>query len=129
MSDLVVTADTFSPAIERILDEALREIDGDLLAAATAAGKAGAEAARAASPRDTGAYAAGWSWEMEPVGGAGRYVRVFNRAKPSLTHLLELGHEEYGFDGEPTGGRVHGTPHIAPAAYVAAAAFLKEASS
>lgn len=128
MSGVVVTADTFSPAIEKILDEYCRDIDGDMAAAAIAAGKAGAAAASAASPKNTGAYASGWTWGIENVGGVGHYVRVFNRAKPSLTHLLELGHAEYGFDGKPTGGTVPGRPHIAPAADIAAAAFIAEAS-
>lgn len=127
MSGQAVTADTFSPAIEKILDEFLRDAEADVLAATVAAGEAGAEAARAGSPRDTGAYAAGWSWELEPVGGAGRYVRVFNRSKPSLTHLLEMGHEEW-IDGERTGRTVPGRPHIAPAADIAARAFEMEVS-
>lgn len=123
MSGSYVTADTFMPAVEKIMDDALRGVDADILAAVTAAGAAGAEAAREGSPRDTGAYAGGWTWELEPVGGAGRYVRVFNRAKPSLTHLLELGHDEYDFSGRATGSRVPGRPHIAPAADAAAEAF------
>ncbi|WP_296012706.1 HK97 gp10 family phage protein [uncultured Adlercreutzia sp.] len=118
----LVTADAFTPAVEAIFEEFMDECRDDILAAAMEAGAAGAEAARAGSPRDTGAYARGWSWEMEEAGGTGYYVRVFNRSKPSLTHLLELGHAEW-IDGRDTGRRVPGTLHIAPAADAAARAF------
>ena len=126
MSDPVVTADTFSPAIERILGDFLKDVDGEVLSAVKDAGRDGAEAARAMSPRDTGAYASGWTWEVEGVGGTGRYIRIYNRAKPSLTHLLENGHAEYDFHGRKTGGTVKGRLHIAPAADVAMAAFERE---
>ncbi len=123
MSDPVVTAESFAPAVEKIFSEFESSVISGLEGAARAAGKAGAASARAGSPRDTGGYASGWSWELEPgLDGAGVYVRVFNRKKPSLTHLLELGHEIW-VGGHDTGRRAPGTPHIAPAADAASAAF------
>lgn len=123
MSDLTVTADAFSPAVERIFSEFAAQEMAGIAEAVAKAGKVGADSAKAASPRDSGDYASGWAWEVEDaLGSAGVYVRVYNRKKPSLTHLLEMGHEKW-VGGRDTGERVAGKPHIAPAADAAYAAF------
>lgn len=58
---------------------------------------------RNTSPKKTGEYAKGWSKKKQGNG----YV-IYNKKKPSLTHLLEHGHAKRG------GGRVSGKPHIRP---------------
>lgn len=61
------------------------------------------------SPKDTGAYARGWTQKTEYESDESIRVRVYNKAKPQLTHLLENGHAKVN------GGRVDGKPHIRPA--------------
>ena len=63
---------------------------------------------KADSPRRTGEYAKGWARKKEKQQGAISYT-IYNKNKPTLTHLLEYGHAKRG------GGRVEGKPHIEPA--------------
>lgn len=64
---------------------------------------------KATSPRDSGDYASGWTSTTESEGRNTVQVRVHNRKKPTLTHLLENGHAKVN------GGRVEGKAHIGPA--------------
>lgn len=65
--------------------------------------KAGAEELKRTSPKRTSKYAKGWA-----VKKTENEVFVYNKNKPSLTHLLEHGH------ALKDGGRVSGKPHIRP---------------
>lgn len=124
-----MTVDEFSPAVEKILDQFLRDVQGDMRAAVQEGGRAAVDFLKANSPRGSGEYAQGWRYRTEAgLGPTGYYVRVFQAAKPSLTHLLEFGHREYDFGGNATGGTVAGHPHIEPAADVAAQVIVREAS-
>ena len=58
------------------------------------------------SPRDTGKYARGWTFKVEFESPEDIRVRISNRTKWQLTHLLENGHAKVN------GGRVDGKPHI-----------------
>lgn len=69
---------------------------------------------KATSPRDTGEYARGWTSKVEFESMEDIRVRISNRTKPQLTHLLENGHAKVN------GGRVDGRPHIRPAEQAAA---------
>ncbi|WP_277255857.1 HK97 gp10 family phage protein [Negativibacillus massiliensis] len=60
------------------------------------------------SPKRTGEYASGWASKVEFENSENIRTRVYNRKKPSLTHLLENGH------AKKNGGRVEGIPHIKP---------------
>lgn len=68
-----------------------------------------AQTLKATSPRDSGEYARGWASRVEFENDGDIRVRVYNRKKPQLTHLLEHGH------AKQNGGRVEGHPHIGPA--------------
>lgn len=69
---------------------------------------------KATSPRDTGEYARGWTSKVEFESMEDIRVRISNRTKPQLTHLLENGHATVN------GDRVDGRPHIRPAEQAAA---------
>lgn len=68
------------------------------------------------SPRSLrgGKYARGWTLRVEFESPEDIRVRISNRTKPQLTHLLENGHAKVN------GGRVDGKPHIRPAEQAAA---------
>lgn len=127
MSARTVTVDDFSPAVERILEDFAREVEGDMRRAVQAAGRETVQLLRETSPRESGAYAEGWRYRTEAgLGPLGYYVRVYNAAKPSLTHLLEYGHELWAH-GADTGRAVPGSPHIEIAADTAVQVLLREA--
>lgn len=68
------------------------------------------------SPRSLrgGEYARGWTSKVEFESPEDIRVRISNRTKPQLTHLLENGHAKVN------GDRVDGRPHIRPAEQAAA---------
>lgn len=89
-----------------------REKEQQATRAVAKAGKELAADLKASSPKSAHAgkhYASGWSAEEGKSVGEGASVKVKNKAKPALTHLLEHGHETRG------GGFVPGATHIAPA--------------
>lgn len=55
----------------------------------------------------TGDYRKGWTRKKVVEGGEVTYI-IYNKNKPSITHLLEKGHAKRG------GGRVSAKPHIRP---------------
>lgn len=61
---------------------------------------------KAMSPRKTGGYASGWSVKATRSGNGKFSFTIYNKKKPSLTHLLEKGHQLR------QGGRVRAFPHI-----------------
>lgn len=70
-----------------------------------------------------GHYKDGWTSKVEMNSPNSIGLRVYNKKKPGLTHLLEKGHAKTG------GGRVEGIKHIEPAEQKAIKAYernLKE---
>ena len=61
------------------------------------------------APKDTGAYAKGWSVKKTKETSNSLEVTVYSKNRYQLAHLLEHGHAKRG------GGRVAARPHIAQA--------------
>lgn len=97
------------------------EVMKKLSALAEEVGKDTVKRLKQTSPKRTGKYAKGWAAKAEKSGPFVTTVTVYNKNKPSLTHLLEHGH--------PTrdGGRVDGRPHIEPAEQEAVSTYKKKA--
>lgn len=73
------------------------------------------------SPKDTGDYAKGWTYDKPDYYSPSTKVRtVYNKTDYQLTHLLENGHMNRN------GSRTEGKPHIAPAEKQAVEEFEKE---
>ena len=64
---------------------------------------------QATAPKRTGKYAKGFKIKKDNSKGKTSRI-IYNRAKPGLVHLLELGHAKRGRKG-----RVAGRPHLRPA--------------
>lgn len=61
------------------------------------------------APEKTGTYAKSWAAKKTKENSHSLEMTVHSKNKYQLAHLLEKGHAKRG------GGRVAGTPHIAPA--------------
>lgn len=126
---IYVDASGFGDAFEGIFDDFLRECDADVKKAVQKGGDECKKQLQATEdPRQTGEYAEGWRMRSENDFFGGYYVRVYNTSKPSLTHLLEFGHEKW-VHGVDTGERVPGHPHIEPAYEAGAEKIMRELRS
>lgn len=96
-------------AIERELAQYSEDVAEGLKREIKAVAKETVTELKSTSPRDTGEYARGWTYKVEFENAQDIRVRIRNRTKPQLTHLLEYGH------AKTNGGRVQGKPHIRPA--------------
>lgn len=106
--------------IAEMMSEYASEVTEEMKEAAKAAGRKAVKELKQTSPEGDGDakhYKDGWASVVETNGFSQMSVRVFNKKKPGLTHLLEKGHAKRG------GGRVNGIPHIAPAEKKAIADF------
>lgn len=61
------------------------------------------------APKNTGKYAKGFAIKKDNSNGKSNRI-IYNKAKPSIGHLLELGHIKKGGKG-----RVKARPHMQPA--------------
>lgn len=99
--------------ITKLMQEYAEDVSEDMKEEAKAVAKETAEELKKTSPKGYGSrkghYNAGWTSSIEREKASSIGIRVYNRKKPGLTHLLEKGHAKRG------GGRVAGISHIAPA--------------
>ena len=81
----------------------------DTKAAVKKAGQTVRKEIQAGAPVKTGAYRKSWAVKTTRETSSFMEVTVHSRNRYQLAHLLEFGHAKRG------GGRVSGSPHIAPA--------------
>lgn len=104
-----VTVDELAEAIGKELGDYFDDITEDVKNAVEVTTRECEEEIKQRSPKRTSAYRRSWTaTEMFNRRGSIRFT-VHNKKHYRLTHLLEDGH------AKKNGGRVEGTPHIAPA--------------
>lgn len=104
-----IKVDDLSAEFAKIMDSYSQDVREAVDRVVEDTGQQAKKDIQAASPKKTGKYRKGWRVKKE--GGALGQVStatVYNATRYRLTHLLEHGHQKAG------GGRVEGTPHIAP---------------
>lgn len=101
-----ISVDDLAQAMAECLAEYRQEVADELKQEVKQVAKETVKELRATSPRKSGSYSVGWSCAVEYESSQDIRLRVLNRKKPQLTHLLEHGHAKVG------GGRVPGRPHI-----------------
>ena len=104
--------ESLAAMISASLEEYSSDVAENMKEAAKEIAKDTVKELKAASPVGSGTgghYKDGWASKVEAETPVAIGIRVYNKKKPWLTHLLEKGHAKRG------GGRVEGIPHIAPA--------------
>ena len=121
---VTIGPDAFAGELTALLRDATEEVRENAAKAVRSAARSMASDLRSSSPQDRGEYAGGWTaTDTTTANDEGCYFVVHNRAKPTLTHLLEEGHEQW-YMGRDLGYRTAGRPHIAPAFEKARSKFL-----
>lgn len=109
-----IRVDSLADAVAHELEGYREEIADGIKADVRQAAKECVAEIRAKAPKKSGRYAKGWAVKTAFESADDIRVRVYNKAAPQLTHLLEHGHVKAG------GGRVEGREHIRPAEEAAA---------
>lgn len=108
-----IKIDALGSEIAKLMEEYASEVAVDTKAEAKAVAKEAVKELKKTSPEGPGSrkghYKDGWASKVEKENAESVSIKVYNRKKPGLTHLLEKGHAKRG------GGRVEGIPHIGPA--------------
>lgn len=118
-----IRIDALGTEITKLMEEYASGVAADTKAEAKAVAKEAVKELKQTSPEGPGSrkghYKDGWASKVEREDAVSINIKVYNKKKPGLTHLLEKGHAKRG------GGRVNGIPHIAPAEKQAAEEFEK----
>ena len=98
--------------LQKQVDAILTEYDAKVMSVAdeviTEVAKEASKKLRQTSPKDTGKYAKGWTYQVEK-GRITKTATVYGKRDTyPLAHLLEFGH------AKRNGGRVEGIEHIKP---------------
>lgn len=110
-ADIKISMDQLGSTVRSMLEDYRDGVDDAVSEAILETGKRALKTVREKSPKERGDYAKGWRMTKEEYGLLARQtsVTIHNAKLPSLTHLLEKGHQKAG------GGRVEGIPHISTA--------------
>ena len=103
----------FTGQLHNIVDDYFSEITYGVNQVCKRKSKELAEKISQDSPKKSGEYKKGWKSTLKEKNGSDETYTVYQKAKPSLTHLLEYGH--ISTDGKRVfkGGAVVGKkPHI-----------------
>ena len=103
------TIDNLAKTIMEGLQEYADLASEDVKTAVRKAGKNVKADIAANAPKRTGAYSKSWTVKTQKETANSLEVVIHSKNRYQLAHLLEHGHAKRG------GGRVAGTPHIAPA--------------
>lgn len=103
-----IPLDQLGNEIAKILSEYTEDVIEGIDEAGQEVAKEAVKELKAKSPKKTGVYAKGWTKKTEKKYGDVSTVIIYNKNKPSLTHLLEHGHAKRG------GGRTKAKSHIRP---------------
>lgn len=108
-----IKIDALGTEIAKLMEEYASEVAADTKAEAKAVAKEAVKELKQTSPEGPGSrkghYKDGWALKIESENAVSIGIRIYNKKKPGLTHLLEKGHAKRG------GDRVEGIPHIGPA--------------
>lgn len=104
-----VGIDGMADAINEELEKYAKLANTEMKSAVRKSAKTVKEQISANAPRRTGKYASSWTASTMAESSQSLEMTVHSKNRYQLAHLLEKGHAKRG------GGRVAGTPHIAPA--------------
>ena len=94
--------------LNKILSEYADDVKGAVIESVRKTGEAAKNKLRQTSPKRTGAYRKGWRTTELSVSPFGGEIKVHNKTRYMLTHLLEYGH------ANRNGGRTPAYVHLAP---------------
>lgn len=118
-----IKIDELGTEIAKLMSEYAADVAADMKAEANDVASNAVKELKVTSPEGEGSYKGhykdGWTKKTESESATSIRIRIYNRKKPGLTHLLENGHAKRG------GGRVNGIPHITPAEKMAAEEYEK----
>ena len=108
-----INIDSIGTEISKIMQEYASDVVLDMKKEAKSVAKQAVADLKVSSPEGEGSrkghYKDGWTSKTESENSTSIGIRIYNKKKPGLTHLLEKGHAKRG------GGRVEAIPHIGPA--------------
>lgn len=118
-----IKIDALAGEVMKIMEEYAADVSADMKTEAKTVAKEAVKELKQISPEGRGSkkghYEDGWTSKVESERAENIGIRIYNRKKPGLTHLLEKGHAKRG------GGRVEGIPHISTAEKNTAANYEK----
>lgn len=108
-----IKIDALAGEVMKLMEEYAADVSADMKTEAKTVAKEAVKELKQTSPEGKGSrkghYKEGWASKVESENVVSIGIRIYNRKKPGLTHLLEKGHAKRG------GGRVEGKPHISNA--------------